>query len=1276
MIYNKLQIKYISLCNLYLYILSMSKIDFSKMNVKNIESYLKQINEKSKDLSNIDFKYFTEQKNKLEEKIFEQNPNTYDDILYPNINDPNFNKKIFQKKEFNDLEVTKYTGTVEENINKICEADFELAPHQIFIRNFLSFLTPYNSLMLYHGLGTGKTCSAITVCEEMRQYMKQVGIHKKIIIVASPNVQQNFRTQLFDERKLKEVDGLWNLRGCTGSTFIKEVNPMSMKGLKKENLIKQINKIINQYYVFMGYTEFSNYITNIKNKYLDETQQHTESGRKLAIQSIKKEFSNRLIVIDEVHNIRISSDNPKKTTAENLLQLVKYSSTLKLLLLSATPMFNNAREIVWLTNLMNINDNRPPIEVKDVFDKNGALKIVKGKEVGKELLLRKLRGYVSFLRGENPFSFPYRIYPNDFSPSNSIKYKDFTYPRYQINKNVILEGLNHLDLYMTNMGSTQKLAYQMAIKDIQETLPDTDAISKDGSRGMGWKQIGPPLQTLNIVYPSPALDKYDELSIQEKKDSKLSASNFIGNDGLYSVMDSNRNTKHDFSYKSETLDKYGRIFSSENLIKYSGKIHSIVENIKKSKGIVLIYSQYIDSGCIPLALALEEAGLARYSGPGSSAKSLFSESALGDVEPVDSLTMMTKRELEEAHSTDSKKPVFNQAKYILITGDKKISPNNKKEVKAATNDTNINGKDVKVVIISEAGSEGIDFNNIRQVHILEPWYNMSRIEQIIGRAVRFKSHCKQPIEERNVEIYLYGSNPVELLVDEKEDASNIVEPLDLYIYRLAEQKALQIGIVSRILKENSVDCLLNSNVNSLTTEELNTTFKMRLSSGKTIDYRVGDKAFTQICDYMEKCDYKCLPDVDKEKIDINIDTYNKEFILLNTEKIILRIKELYKEKFVYSKEDLIKHITYAKNYPLIQIDSALQFLIEEQSEYLTDMFGRLGKLVNIDNYYMFQPVELTDEKITMYRRKKPVEYKHDVLNVKLDKELKTYLLKGVKKDISKKETDLKQQDIGESLNKNYKIVMEQLTNTYNSRIEKTSVKRGVKDENAFFMPAVNYLAAIMSIDDELETIHKLILHMLFDRLTFTDKKTIIEYLNIHGASKEIEKTIITYIDDSLKLPTTRKNVYLLSDDSKKVNMWIFNTDKQILEKAQPTDFVEYKDELLELRYDESDYFTITGFISFISKTKELVFKVKNNTLKRHLGARCDQAGKKNIIKIINMLPGGELFTIDNTKGVKTEILCILQELMLRYYDAINKDNKKWFLNLELALWNELETIKK
>jgi hypothetical protein len=132
------------------------------------------------------------------------------DFLYPDLEDTQFAVKIAKRKEFNDAQMTTEVKNVEEEADRMCNASFELSPHQQFVKNYLSVNTPYNTLLLYHGLGTGKTCSAIGVTEEMRGYMKQMGITRRIVIVASPNVQDNFRAQLFDERKLK-IMFLWDI---------------------------------------------------------------------------------------------------------------------------------------------------------------------------------------------------------------------------------------------------------------------------------------------------------------------------------------------------------------------------------------------------------------------------------------------------------------------------------------------------------------------------------------------------------------------------------------------------------------------------------------------------------------------------------------------------------------------------------------------------------------------------------------------------------------------------------------------------------------------------------------------------------------------------------------------------------------------------------------------------------------------------------------------------------------------------------------------------------
>ena len=76
-------------------------------------------------------------------------------------------------------------------------------------------------------------------------------------------MKENFKTQLFDHRKLKKINGVWNLRACTGNTYLNEINPMNIQNLSKELIIREVTKIIKNAYNFIGYTEFSNLIEKI-----------------------------------------------------------------------------------------------------------------------------------------------------------------------------------------------------------------------------------------------------------------------------------------------------------------------------------------------------------------------------------------------------------------------------------------------------------------------------------------------------------------------------------------------------------------------------------------------------------------------------------------------------------------------------------------------------------------------------------------------------------------------------------------------------------------------------------------------------------------------------------------------------------------------------------------------------------------------------------------------------------------------------------------------------
>ena len=94
-----------------------------------------------------------------------------------------------------------------------------------------------------------------------------------------------------------------------------------------------------------------------------------------------------------------------------------------------------------------MNDNRSTVDIKDIFDAEGNFKVnAEGEEVGKQLFIRKITGYVSYLSGENPYTFPYRIFPKLFADESNIL-SSYEYPKYQINGNLIIEDIQHLDIF-------------------------------------------------------------------------------------------------------------------------------------------------------------------------------------------------------------------------------------------------------------------------------------------------------------------------------------------------------------------------------------------------------------------------------------------------------------------------------------------------------------------------------------------------------------------------------------------------------------------------------------------------------------------------------------------------------------------------------------------------------------------------------------------------------------------------------------------------------------
>ena len=870
--------------------------------------------------------------------------------MYPLLDDDNFNIKITLKDEFNSAGSLLESNTDDDvarpiNIqaDELCNQTFQHHPHQIFVKNFLSTNTPYNSLLLFHGVGTGKTCSAISISEEYRQSMKATGNIKKILIVASPNVQENFRKQIFNENMIEEDsnnEGYFKMNTCVGNDLLHEINPNGTK-MKKETLISQANAIIDRHYEFVGYRKFGTLIDG----------HHKRNN-------LKKIFAGRMIIIDEVHNIRMNQDDENKKTAKSMNLLVEEVKYMRLMLLSATPMYNSHREILWLINLMNMNDNRTILNENEVFDEHGNFIIDEnGHEVGKRNLMRKMTGYVSFVRGENPYSFPYRMYPSTFQPEKSLL-KLQQYPRKQYNGNVILEPIKYVDVYCNTLKGYQNEVYhyiQRNLFDTQQTNDvETDEMNIFNLENKGYTRFQRPLNALNIVFPDTSIVYNKAEQSYTFNDPNLSA--IVGQKGLENVITNVKSTP--FKYNEKYLEDGKSIFHETRIGNFSSKIESILNNINTCDGIHLVYSQYIYGGIIPITCCLEEAGYSNYK---------------------------TKKEFVDPSYKSKQSIKNNKGSYIIITGNQSISGNIKSEIEVAISEANKNGDIIKVVLISKAGSEGIDFKNIRNVHIMEPWYNMNRIEQIKGRGVRNCSHKHLEFKYRNVSMFMYGTYGI------VNDAGEDVEALDMYLYRSSEAKAIKIGNVSRIMKESSVDCMLQHKSNNMTTESMAQEVVQVLSNNKEITYEVGDRPYTNVCDYMDTCDIKCNvvsnDEIKAVSIDElrhmmkNKDTFQAAHLRKNIHTLKQRIKDMFYENYVYHKHDIDKYLNYNNTYHPLEIELAIHEMVNDKMNIVIDKYKRKGYLIEMNGICLFQPHGIEHKQIPMEHRIVPVLQKREKIEL-------------------------------------------------------------------------------------------------------------------------------------------------------------------------------------------------------------------------------------------------------------------------------------------------------
>jgi hypothetical protein len=1078
------------------------------------------------------------------------------ELYYPDLDDPDFTSKIAHNKEFSIHKIPDYP--IIENAKdfnavsaKLC-GKFDKMLYQHFIGQFLSYRTPYKSALLYHGVGVGKTCSAITITEALLS--SQINTEPMVWVIMPQALKSSFKSQVFNVDDFDTLEGLANQ--CTDHNYIKLLNiyKSTLGKENKEKLKSELKALLKTRYNIFTYDRFAKYIKdNYTNKIVE----------------------NKVIIIDEAHNIR-STNTKVKDTYLALMSCLEKGVNNRLVLLSATPMYNEPRDILELLKLLLINDKRTHIlqEHKKIFS-NKTFTI---DDANVAELIRNLSGrYISYLKGKNPFTFALKLNPS----ISGIKVLEDAPTRDMTNKAIKKEYLGWLkniddEIVISTLGDAQKKlvdslekkGFDDADVDEDEDIGDVSDVSDDDENQNNNMKL---LQPMNIVYD-----------------------NDIGIKGFYNFFSKTKESdpielKYTSGYKNALLP------DEDHLGKYSGKFLNVCNFIRKSKGIVVIYSRFLISGIIPIAICLEHLGYSREG---------------------------TNNILKNAEIVKDK-PVYEgirNPKYCILTSDKKEYMGNTKIddlIKIINSDANQDGAKIKVILITPVASEGLSFYNTREIHLIEPWYHFNRADQIIGRGIRNCRHNRLEIEKRNVSVFMHASA--------NDDANR--ESIDINAFRISTRKYIESKKVDKLIMDNAVDCHLMKNINYFP----KSIFKLenidiQTSQGAIIKYNFGDDA---------KDEPKCNVDTRRE---INTNGFRSEIYkhLLPSIKTALRaiIADAAAERpNVYITFEMLKIAIGDR-----EIDKDI-LMYAIKSILYPSIFLRGAYITRYKDGVLVSPINIQDNhnKIIRYNHDmldtvKPLSATKDASPVPGDKVVIQKLLDKI--DIDGK--DIHKTTISLYLNitaGDFKTLIQYILQSYPSSQEDPL------DKNIKFISECLYRQGILIKGEDIPSYED-------------NANEYIGYINMYSENSEVDNTYIQYNENDKKTVIQYKNhaeyINMIDEMQKKKikdSIKLYNTATQSEHNIRPNS--KYMTEYFSNRINNKHYIPhdmtnekMPWGIIVRSKTK-YILKLFTTGDGKKTGRVCDTYTEEDHNMMISQLIPGEKVKMKNKKILCSHIANIL-----------------------------------
>ena len=684
---------------------------------------------------------------------------------------------------------------------------------QEFISRFLSPKTLNNEILLFHQVGTGKTCSAINIAELSMNMNTDM---KVLVLVKGDTFIKNFVNELVFQ--------------CTPGQYI----PENYSKLTAKEKVIRLNKNIRRKYEVNTFYKFAQEIT------------------KLSDDKVKQYYSNHIIIVDEVHNIKDTEKKKKEQRVyvyKQLHRLLHLINNKKVVLLSATPMKDNITEFASVMNLilpMNLQLPTKKDFIKTFFTK-GEQGDDKIKNI--ELLKDYIRGRVSFLR-----TMESQVTKTNIGKIvNKLKYTLVDTDKMSTFQTEIYEKALRKDGSIANVDELENKSedellgsYEKEYEEYEDSKEESEG-EKEDKKGL----YDNSRQASLFVFPDgtygrEGFNNSDNITLKDERMDVLSQREKGSKD---------KGKKPQFTNKLKNiLTKNGTLTSPIDILneigKYSSKYKKALEEIiLHPKENTFVYSQfYKGSGLVIFAECLK---------------------LLGYLEATGS-------------SLENYNQQQDQVLRFAILAEK-ITNKVENNIKIFNKPENRHGKYIQVLLGSPLVGEGRSFFNVRQIHILTPHWNMSLTEQVTGRGIRAFSHKDLDETDKYVKVYRHCSIP----------SSKNINSIDYLMYEISEIKDLKIKQIERICKETAVDCALNKRRNLLTI----------------------DKDESRECEY-QKCNYVCDNISDKyiqQKLEGMftdkriLDTYN----LFYGDKLVVStinmIKQLFKRNFMIHIKDLMRN---------------------------------------------------------------------------------------------------------------------------------------------------------------------------------------------------------------------------------------------------------------------------------------------------------------------------------------------------------------------------------